>query len=166
MTRITAFRNLMIIGVSVVLVSGIGTQARAQMETGENIVESIGQFGQIQYFHTLLEDTGLVEKLEGDESYTVLAPTNQAFQEVPSEVMEELVGDVDKMRELIRAHIFPGAVQAGDLAGLDELTSVQGAEYEVVHGEQGISVGGVMMVAADIIATNGVVHATDAVILP
>ncbi len=162
----TSMKTLKLVTISLVFVIGMGLSANAQVETGEDIVDSAQQFGQIHYFHTLLQDTGLDEKLREDGPYTVLAPTTQAFQEVPEDVMEELLEDADKMRELLLAHVFEGTVRAEEFAGMDNITSVDGTEFVVSHTEQGISVDGAMLVAANIIATNGVIHAIEEVLLP
>lgn len=140
--------------------------AKAQVETGENIMTSAAQFGQIQYFRTLIEETGLDDMLNEDGPFTLFAPTDEAFNEIPEEELQELLESPDELREVLKLHITEGALQAEDLSGRDDLTMVNGVEISVDQHERGISVGDALLVAADIVATNGVIHAVDQVILP
>lgn len=141
-------------------------EAKAQVETGENIMTSAAQFGQIQYFRTLIEEVGLDDKLNEDGPFTVFAPTDEAFNEIPEAELQELLESPDDLREVLLAHIAEGAYQAEHMADRDDLTMVNGVEINVDQHERGISVGDALMVAADIVATNGVIHAVDKVILP
>jgi len=139
---------------------------KAQMETGMDIVESASQFAQIQYFHTLIVETGLDELLQEEGPFTILAPTNQAFNELPQEVMEGLLENPDELKDVLRAHISSGTMLVENLAAVDNIPSYEGTVFKVEHLEQGISVGGAMLVAADVVATNGAIHAIDKVLLP
>ncbi|TVQ71535.1 MAG: fasciclin domain-containing protein [Balneolaceae bacterium] len=139
---------------------------KAQMETGMDIVESASQFAQIQYFHTLIVETGLEEKLREDGPFTIFAPTNQAFNELPEGVMEGLLENPDELRDVLRAHISSGTMLSEDLGTVDNMPTFEGTVFKVEHHEQGISVGGAMLVAADVVATNGAIHAIDKVLLP
>lgn len=158
----------MIKGIILVIVITISyvPGAKAQIETGVNIMESAAQFGQIQYFRTLLKETGLDDKLAGDDTYTVFAPTDQAFNDIPDEEMQQLLENPDALRELLRSHITPGDIKAESLGNMDAVTMVDDTEFEVRQHEQGISINDALMVAADIVATNGVIHAVDKVFLP
>lgn len=139
---------------------------KAQMETGMDIVESASQFAQIQYFHTLIVETGLDELLQEEGPFTILAPTNQAFNELPQDVMEGLLENPDELKDVLRAHISSGTMLVENLAAVDNIPSYEGTVFKVEHLEQGISVGGAMLVAADVVATNGAIHAIDKVLLP
>ncbi len=140
--------------------------SKAQIETGENIMESASQFAQMQYFNTLLEDAGLDEKLNGDGPYTVLAPTDEAFNELPDGVLEDLLENPDELQDILRAHISSGSFDSEALAGQDNFSTVEGTVFEIDHHERGISIDEALMVAADIIAINGVIHAIDTVLIP
>ncbi len=142
------------------------TSLKAQIETGENLVDSASEFAQIQYFHTLIVETGMDELLSEEGPFTLLAPTDQAFRELPEGVMEGLLENPDELRDILRAHISSGTMTSEELGGVDNFPTIQGAVFEIEHHEQGISVGDALMVAADIIATNGAIHAIDTVLIP
>ena len=140
--------------------------AKAQMETGMDVVESASQFAQIQYFHTLIVETGLEEKLREEGPFTIFAPTNQAFNELPEGVMEGLLENPDELRDILRAHISSGTMLVDDLANLENISTFEGTVFELDHHEEGISIGEAQIVAADIVATNGAIHAIDTVLIP
>lgn len=152
---------------AVILILIYSPASNAQIETDRNLVESAAQFGQIQYFWTLVEETGLEELLtDEDESFTVFAPTDQAFNNMDKEVLQGLLENPDELREVLRGHIISGSMVAEDLGTVDEITNLEDGVLEVEQHEKGINVGGALMVAADIVATNGVIHAVDNVLLP
>ncbi len=142
------------------------TTLKAQIETGENLVDSASEFAQIQYFHTLIVETGLNEKLSEEGPFTVFAPTDEAFRELPDGVMEGLLENPDELREILRAHIMTGTITSEELSGLENMPSFQGAVFKIDHHEQGIAIGDAILVAADVIATNGAIHAIDKVLIP
>ncbi len=143
-----------------------GPAAKAQMETGMDIVESASQFAQIQYFHTLIVETGLEDKLREEGPFTIFAPTNQAFNDLPKDVMEGLLENPDELRDILRAHISSGTMLSDDLATVENIPTFQGTVFEVKQHEEGISIGDAQLVAADVVATNGAIHAIDKVLLP
>lgn len=140
--------------------------AKAQMETGVDLVESASKFGQIQYFHTLVVETGLEELLKEEGPFTIFAPTDRAFNEMDQEVLEGLLENPEELREILRAHISSGTTMAGQLGEVDNIPMIEGSVFEVEHGEQGTTIGGAKLVAADVVATNGAIHAIDTVLMP
>ena len=166
MTRTIKRAILTVFGALLLLAGSPGKDAAAQVETGENIMDSASQFGQLQYFRTLLEETGLDEKLDGDESYTIFAPVDEAFNQIPEETMQELLEDPEALEALLLSHITKGERLASELGDMDNLTMINDVELELDQHEQGVSLEGAMLVAADIVATNGVIHAIDQVVMP
>lgn len=166
MNTIKKFRSLSVGALAAAMLLMFGNPAQAQIETGENLMNSASQFGQIQYFRTLLEETGLDDELNDDGPFTIFAPTDQAFQDMPAADLEELLANPDELRNVLRAHISEGMLLSEDLGTTEEIETVQGVVFEVNHHEAGISVSDALLVAADIIATNGAIHAVDKVLLP
>ncbi len=164
--KVNALYLLRTMSLLIVLLVFGSTTLKAQIETGENLVDSASEFAQIQYFHTLIVETGLNDKLSQDGPFTVFAPTDEAFRDLPDEVMEGLLENPDELREILRAHIMTGTTTSEELSGLENMPSVQGTVFEIDHHEQGISIGDAMMVAADVIAINGAIHAIDKVLIP
>lgn len=95
---------------------------------------------------------------------TLFAPSNSAFDAIPPDVLGRLQNDPELLDEVLSHHAVAGTVTSGDLVDGD-LTALDGHPLAVVLGE-GITVSGATLVDTDIIASNGVVHVIDAVILP
>ncbi|MEZ5912911.1 MAG: fasciclin domain-containing protein [Paracoccaceae bacterium] len=111
---------------------------------------------------------GLVETLKGDGPFTVFAPTNAAFAALPAGTVETLLKpeNKDQLVAVLTYHVLPGAVEAKDVAGKRmDVATVQGASVHV-DGRKGVRVNGANVTSADIIASNGVIHVIDAVLLP
>ncbi|SFO32727.1 Uncaracterized surface protein containing fasciclin (FAS1) repeats [Roseovarius lutimaris] len=109
----------------------------------------------------------LVETLKGDGPFTVFAPTNAAFAALPEGTVETLLKpeNKDKLAAILTYHVVPGKVMSGDLSNGMSATTVQGSDVTIMT-EGGVMVNGANVTAADIEASNGVIHVIDAVILP
>jgi uncharacterized surface protein with fasciclin (FAS1) repeats len=121
-------------------------------------------------FNTLVaavQAAGLEETLRGEGPFTVFAPTDEAFAALPEGTVETLLMEenLDQLVAILTYHVVPGAVMSGDLSDGMMATTVQGGEIEIGTMD-GVTVNGSNVVAADIEASNGVIHVIDAVILP
>jgi len=119
-------------------------------------------------FNTLVaavQAAGLVDTLKGEGPFTVFAPTDEAFAALPEGTVESLLNDIPTLTAILTYHVVPGRVMSGDLSeGLTAATA-NGAEITITLAD-GPKVNGANIVAADIEASNGVIHVIDAVILP
>lgn len=110
---------------------------------------------------------GLVETLQGDGPFTVFAPTNEAFAALPEGTLESLLKpeNKDQLIAILTYHVVAGKVMSTDLSDGMKAATVNGAEVTITT-MGGAKVNGANVVAADVVASNGVVHVIDAVILP
>ncbi|MBL9048781.1 MAG: fasciclin domain-containing protein [Tabrizicola sp.] len=111
---------------------------------------------------------GLVDTLKGDGPFTVFAPTNAAFAALPPGTVEDLLKpeNKDKLIAILTYHVVPGAVTSDQLAGQRmDVATVQGQTVHV-DGRNGVKVNKSRVTTADIIASNGVIHVIDKVLLP
>lgn len=111
---------------------------------------------------------GLVDTLKGDGPFTVFAPTNAAFAALPKGTVENLLKpeNKDQLIKVLTYHVVPGAVTADQLAGKRlSVATVQGQSVHV-DGRKGVKVNKSRVTTADIIASNGVIHVIDKVLLP
>ncbi|MEZ8142267.1 fasciclin domain-containing protein [Enterovibrio sp. FF113] len=118
-------------------------------------------------FSTLVAAAGLVETLQGKGPFTVFAPTNEAFAKLPAGTVESLLmpENKDKLISILTYHVVPGKVMAADVIGMTEAPTVQGSMIKV-DASNGVKVDNANVVATDIIASNGVIHVIDTVIIP
>ena len=109
---------------------------------------------------------GLVETLQGEGPFTVFAPTNEAFAALPAGLVDKLLLPENKevLVKILTYHVVSGAVMAADVTA-GEVPSVEGQNITVTT-EGGVMVNNANVVATDIVASNGVIHVIDAVILP
>ncbi|KAJ57556.1 fasciclin [Actibacterium mucosum KCTC 23349] len=111
---------------------------------------------------------GLVDTLKSDGPFTVFAPTNDAFAALPAGTVESLLlpENKDQLVAVLTYHVVPGAVTSDQLAGQRlSVATVQGSNVHI-DARNGVKVDGANVVSADIIASNGVIHVIDQVILP
>jgi len=109
----------------------------------------------------------LVEVLKGEGPFTVFAPTNDAFAALPNGVLENLLDPANQLQlsNILKYHVVSGKVMSTDLSDGMTVATVYGPDITITTTE-GVKVNGANVVAADIEASNGVVHVIDAVILP
>lgn len=111
----------------------------------------------------------LAGTLKGDGPFTVFAPTNEAFAELPEGTVENLLKpeNKDKLRAILTYHVVPGKVMAKDVSATTvSAETVNGATLDVGKMNGGVMAGNASIVATDIEASNGVIHVVDSVIMP
>ncbi|MCB6178149.1 fasciclin domain-containing protein [Rhodobacter sp. Har01] len=111
---------------------------------------------------------GLVETLKGDGPFTVFAPTNAAFAALPPGTVENLLKpeNKDQLVKILTYHVVPGEVTSDQLAGKRmDVATVQGQTVHV-DGREGVKVNKSRVTTADLMASNGVIHVIDKVLLP
>lgn len=111
---------------------------------------------------------GLVETLQGDGPFTVLAPTNAAFAKLPAGTVESLLKPENKkkLQAVLTYHVLPGELMSADVAAAKSAGTVQGQAVTIKTMDGKVMVDNANVVATDITALNGVIHVIDAVILP
>jgi len=114
-----------------------------------------------------VQAAGLVETLQGDGPFTVFAPTDAAFASIQSDVDQLLEPENKaKLAKILTYHVVSGKMHAADLKDGQELTTVEGGKLHVVIKDGTVTVGNATVTSADIIASNGVIHVIDKVLLP
>ena len=110
----------------------------------------------------------LVEVLQSDGPFTVFAPTNEAFAALPAGTVETLLKpeNKDQLIAILKYHVVAGKVMSSDLRDGMKPATVNGATIEIGVSSKGVMINNAKVTAADIIASNGVVHVIDTVIIP
>ena len=132
------------------------------------IVNTASAAGSFKTLVTAVKAAGLVDTLKGKGPFTVFAPTDEAFAKLPNGALDNLLKPENKKQlvAILTYHVVPGKVMAKDLAGQKTMAkSVEGSEI-AVDATNGVKVDNAKVVKADIQASNGVIHAIDAVIMP
>jgi len=132
----------------------------------KNIVETAVGAGIFNTLVTAVQEAGLVDVLSGPGPFTVFAPTDAAFAKVPASVLNDLLADKEQLAQVLTYHVVPGKLMAEDVVAMDKIKTVQGNEITVNYDCSGVMVDNALVVNTDIVASNGVIHVIDAVILP
>lgn len=132
----------------------------------QNIVEIAAGAGNFNTLVTAVQAAGLVDVLSGEGPFTVFAPTDEAFARIPAADLQAILADREKLTAILTYHVVPGRVLAADVVALDSAATVNGKAVTISADEAGVRVDGARVTATDIIASNGVIHVIDAVILP
>jgi uncharacterized surface protein with fasciclin (FAS1) repeats len=148
----------------------IPPEPMAELPTIAQIVAESAN-GETPEFTTLLaavDAAGLVETLDGPGSFTVFAPTDAAFADLPEGLVEDLLADPEgALTDVLLYHVAGEAVPASAVVELDAVPTLQGESISVQVKDGGVILNDdVMVTATDIEASNGVVHVIDAVLIP
>lgn len=121
-------------------------------------------------FTTLLaaiDAAGLTETLQGEGPFTVFAPTDDAFAALPEGTVEGLLADIPALTNILTYHVVSGKVYAAQVVELSAATTLQGTDITIEVTDSGVVLNGtVNVIITDVIASNGVIHVIDAVLLP
>ncbi|MBX9964649.1 MAG: fasciclin domain-containing protein [Burkholderiales bacterium] len=141
------------------------SQANKPESAGKDIVDTAVAAGSFKTLVTAVQAAGLVDTLKSPGPFTVFAPTDEAFAKLPPGTVEALLKDKAALTKVLTYHVVPGKVLAKDVPTADVKT-VQGQTVALKKDASGVTVNGAKVVAADVVATNGVIHVIDTVILP
>ena len=110
---------------------------------------------------------GLVKTLQGEGPFTVFAPTDAAFAAIQKDVDTLLKPEnKEKLASILTYHVISGNAMAADLEDGQELTTVQGGKLKVAIKGGKVMIGEAHVTMADVVASNGVVHVIDKVLMP
>ena len=161
---------------AVTAISATGTSASAQQAGAAqeaDIVDTAVAAGDFTTLVAAVQAAELEETLRGEGPFTVFAPTDAAFEALPAGTVDTLLQDPSgDLTDILTYHVVEGEVLAADLTDGQEVTTVNGATFTVNVGDDGAvsltdAAGNEVTVsAADVAATNGVIHVIDAVLMP
>ena len=112
--------------------------------------------------------TDLVDTLRGDGPFTVFAPTDEAFAKLPEGTLEDLLRPENKakLQAILTSHVVAGKVMASDVLGMSSAKTVNGRSFTISERNGSVMVDNARVIKTDILASNGVIHVIDSVILP
>lgn len=113
-----------------------------------------------------LSAAGLVDTLDSEGPFTVLAPTDDAFAKLPAGTVEALLGDIPTLTDILLYHVIPGRILASDVMAFASQRTANGDDVVLTMTGGSVTINGAQVLIADIEAENGVIHVIDTVILP
>jgi uncharacterized surface protein with fasciclin (FAS1) repeats len=135
------------------------------MSTPVSVAETIAHDPNLSTLNGLVAKAGLADTLKAAGPYTVFAPTNDAFKAVPAKTMDELAHDPAKLKAVLSYHVVAGKMMAADVKTGHAKTTT-GANLSLGKAGEFVTVEDAMVQQPDIVATNGVVHTVDRVLMP
>jgi uncharacterized surface protein with fasciclin (FAS1) repeats len=139
----------------------------ARADAPGTIVDIAAASPQFSTLVAAVKAAGLVETLSGAGPFTVFAPTNDAFAKLPAGTVDTLLKPENKakLKAILLYHVVPGAVKSTDLKG-GEVTTAEGQTVKVDLSGGAVKINDATVTKADIIASNGVIHVIDTVLIP
>ena len=133
----------------------------------KDIVETATEAGSFKTLLAAVKAAGLVETLQGKGPFTVFAPTDAAFAALPAGTLDGLLKDPAALKKILLYHVVSGSVTSDKVVGLTSATSVEGSPIAVTVKDGSVYLNGsAKVVTPDVMASNGVIHVIDKVLLP
>jgi len=115
---------------------------------------------------TAVKAAGLVDALKGEGPFTVFAPTDEAFAELPEGTLEALLKDKKMLSSILTYHVVEGAVSSAQVVELDAAETLNGQNIAIAMADGQVMINDANVIVTDILCSNGVIHVLDKVILP
>lgn len=139
--------------------------AKTETATEMDIVDTAVAAGSFNTLVTAVEAAGLVDTLKGEGPFTVFAPTDEAFAKIPEDQIQALLANKTQLTEVLTYHVVAGSVMSSDLENGMMVETLQGGDLSI-NTTDGVMVNDAKVVQADIVCSNGVIHAIDTVLMP
>ena len=137
-------------------------------ETEKNIVDTAVAAGEFKTLAAALGAAGLIATVKGPGPFTVFAPTDAAFAKLPAGTVERLLKpeNRDQLTAILTYHVVPGRVMAAEVVKLNEAKTLNGKMLKVTVKGSTVMINDAKVTTTDIVASNGVIHVIDTVVLP
>ena len=164
--KISSFLTTRLLSIfGAVLMTSAFLSGCASTPTPKTIAESLEATPSLSTLNGLVVAAGLTDTLKSAGPFTVFAPSNDAFKAVPAKTMEALAKDPAMLKSVLTYHVLPGKVMAAEVKN-SKVKTVNGAQLELAKAGTMVTVESAVVTAADMAATNGVVHIIDTVLIP
>lgn len=148
--------------VSLTACGSLGTQQATAVDAATNI----SQQSELSTFAKLVKQAGLEAELSGAGPATVFAPTDDAFKALPAATLDKLSKDTEALKNVLRYHVVAASIQSKAVTGTQSYDTLQGGKLSLSKAGDFLTVDEAMVVKADTITSNGVIHTIDSVLTP
>jgi len=131
-----------------------------------DIVDTAVAAGNFTTLTTALQAAGLVDTLKGPGPFTVFAPTDAAFTKLPAGTLDSLLANPDELRMVLTYHVVAGADSAATVSQLQQAATVEGENVMIHATDSTVTINDATVTTPDIMASNGIIHVIDTVLLP
>lgn len=140
----------------------------ASAPASKTILETAAPAGKFKTLSAAIHAAGLTDALNGHGPFTVFAPTDEAFAKLPAGTVESLLKpeNKEKLQAILKYHVLAAKVVAVDAIAAKSAATLQGGSVHITVDDGLVKINDAKVVKADIIASNGVIHVIDSVLLP
>jgi uncharacterized surface protein with fasciclin (FAS1) repeats len=131
-----------------------------------NLLEIASKSSDLTLLSKGIQLAELTGTLNSEGSFTILAPTDDAFRQLPPEELDALFENVPKLKRILLYHVLFGDVRSDDLIEIEEAPTMEGSIIAVDHLDGKVHVNDAQVTELDLLASNGVIHKIDAVLIP
>jgi uncharacterized surface protein with fasciclin (FAS1) repeats len=146
-------------------IAGIVFAASTSVVLAADNVDTAVSAGQFKTLVKAIREAGLVDTLKGEGPFTVFAPTDAAFAKLPASTVDALLNDKEQLEKVLTYHVVAGKVTSKQIR-TGAVKTVQGQSLQLRADYGNVMVNGANVTTADIVASNGVIHVIDTVVLP
>lgn len=132
---------------------------------GATVADILGSEDDLSTFNNLIRRSGVIREIDGAGPFTLLAPTNAAFDLLPPGALGALIDEPQRLHSVMQYHVLTDEYAGAALAEFDELPTLAGDTVSVVAADNAVVVGGATVEDTDFSASNGVVHKLSNVML-
>ena len=159
---------LILAAVTAVSVTGAASASAQQAGAAQeaDIVDTAVAAGSFDTLATLLQRAGLVDALKAEGPFTVFAPTDAAFAKVPTNKLHALLRNRRKLRRVLLYHVAAGQLEAADVVQRWSIRTLNGRKVRVRVRDSNVFLNRARVVTPDVMASNGVIHVIDRVLIP
>ncbi len=154
------------VATGVVAVAAVGGATASSGGSQKNIVQTAVAAGQFKTLVSLVKQAGLAGTLAKPGPYTVFAPTDAAFAKVPKATLDALLMDKAKLRSVLLYHVVSGKVTAAQVVKLRSAKTVEGTNVRIRVTGGSVFVNAAKVTTPDVMASNGVIHVVNRVLIP
>ena len=157
---------LAVVAVASITAASLGSSAGAGTRESGDIVATATAAGKFTTLTKLLKRAGLVSALRQPGPYTVFAPTDAAFKKVPKQTLNALLANKAKLKAVLLYHVVAGKVTAAGVVKLRSAKTLNGKSVRIRVSGSNVFVNSSKVVKPDVMATNGVIHVVNRVLIP
>ena len=156
-------KHLAILGVAATM-AACASYKQAEMAPEQDIVEVAVSAGSFNTLAAAVQQAGLVGTLTSNGPFTVFAPTDEAFAKIPKDKLDALLADKSALADVLTYHVIAGKVMAADVKA-GEVKTIEGSNITITT-DNGVMVDNAKVIKTDVLASNGVIHVIDTVLIP
>jgi transforming growth factor-beta-induced protein len=142
------------------------TQTTTTAPMRQTIIQTAASETNFSTLMGLLKVANLTDTLNGTVNYTLFAPSNAAFDKIPSSTLANLANNTTALRRVLLYHVVPGTLLSNDIKGNGTFTTANGLSLPYSVTSIAVTVDNASITKTDINATNGVIHVIDSVMIP